>query len=364
LCELADQSTDLTVKKIVDESGMLRARWISAGRPIDLEHAGEAENWGRLHMQELASAQIRTCEDGSVEVLVKEDAFQVGGNHIASVRPSLDSQLRPCLDFRMTARGAVLFGALTGANLPDRTTDRYAQLGIIVDGELLSAPRINDRVTERGQIPGNFTADEVEFLAAVLRAGALPMNLGPVPWSLTRVPGGQVARWAVWGVLATVASLLLVSGWSVIRHGGRGLAASAAAWLMVPLLLAGLMMIHVPVTFPAVATACGLVLSSAIALVTVCGRVTIPPNTATYADGTGPPIFLSRAWPVLVIFSVLFMTGAAAYAVGIGAARGVGVVLAMGAASGVASTLLCCWPLWSMPAKVLTAIVVEFDDVQ
>ena len=70
--------------------------------------------------------------------------------------------------------GGRLFGVLTGANLPDAATGFTRQLGIILDGQLYSAPYLRGRISSCGQITGNFTTEEVEELCEVLNAGTLP----------------------------------------------------------------------------------------------------------------------------------------------------------------------------------------------
>ena len=78
------------------------------------------------------------------------------------------------------AAGARLFGGLTGSNLPDQVQDFTRKLGIILDGELRSAPAIWGTVSERVHITGNFTHEEVQDLANLLNAGALPTAIRKV----------------------------------------------------------------------------------------------------------------------------------------------------------------------------------------
>jgi preprotein translocase subunit SecD len=46
-----------------------------------------------------------------------------------------------------------------------------------LDGKIYSAATIQDAISERGIINGNFTDEEAEDLALVLRAGALPVSI-------------------------------------------------------------------------------------------------------------------------------------------------------------------------------------------
>ena len=81
-----------------------------------------------------------------------------------------------------------MFGNLTGKNLPFETADTLAMnvrrhLAIIFDGLVMSAPFIQTKITDSGQISGNFTPKEVKALADILNSGALPATLRPQPVS-------------------------------------------------------------------------------------------------------------------------------------------------------------------------------------
>jgi SecD/SecF fusion protein len=112
-------------------------------------------------------------------LLATNDGLDVGGSHLASVQRSLNELLEPNILFRLTQEGIPLFAELTGQNAPhDEFTRR---LGIVFDDELLTAPTIQERIVEFGQINGRFTADEVQVLVSILGAGALPVPLVKQP---------------------------------------------------------------------------------------------------------------------------------------------------------------------------------------
>ena len=51
----------------------------------------------------------------------------------------------------------------------------------MLDGTLLSAPRVMSTITDSGQITGQFTSEEVDFLVDILQAGSLKAALKKVP---------------------------------------------------------------------------------------------------------------------------------------------------------------------------------------
>jgi len=72
--------------------------------------------------------------------------------------------------FELTDEGGEIFGDFTGSNIGQ-------PVAIVLDGEVRSAPTIQDRITSGGIIVGNFTEDEAKALALQLRSGALPVPL-------------------------------------------------------------------------------------------------------------------------------------------------------------------------------------------
>jgi hypothetical protein len=77
--------------------------------------------------------------------------------------------------FAFNSRGAALLAELT-------TKNKGRQLAIVLDDVIQSAPNIETPITGgTGIISGNFTADDVDRMVNILRAGALPATLKPVP---------------------------------------------------------------------------------------------------------------------------------------------------------------------------------------
>jgi SecD/SecF fusion protein len=124
------------------------------------------ERW--LDEQDIPEVQV---------LLATDDGFDITAAHVAEATPVRDEQDRPSLTVRMRADGANRLAGLTGTNLPDRPRNHYRRLGIVLDGRLLSAPRIMSTVGDRWRLTGDFTEDETVLLAAVLKAGPLPVPL-------------------------------------------------------------------------------------------------------------------------------------------------------------------------------------------
>ena len=104
---------------------------------------------------------------GSFGAYLVEKEAKVTGADLKDARISKDEMNMPAVSFEFDRNGAKRFGSLTEANIGNA-------LAIVLDGTVQSAPVIRSRITDRGQITGNFTTEEANDLAIVLRAGALP----------------------------------------------------------------------------------------------------------------------------------------------------------------------------------------------
>jgi len=114
---------------------------------------------------------------GKAEVLVAVTPANetVTGADLSYSAAGMGDNLRPCVNFGFNAGGSAKFGVLTGENLPDIGGKYF--LGIVLDNVLLSAPTINSKITDRGQITGDFTEEQVRSLIQILQAGKLPATL-------------------------------------------------------------------------------------------------------------------------------------------------------------------------------------------
>ena len=78
---------------------------------------------------------------------------------------------KPAVGFKMNSLGSKKFADITKNNI-----GRF--LAIVLDNEVITAPRINTPITGgSGVITGNFTTEEANQTALLLRAGALPAPL-------------------------------------------------------------------------------------------------------------------------------------------------------------------------------------------
>ena len=119
-----------------------------------------------------------------VEILVENDIYNVTGGYLTQAGAGHRPPGPAVRELHVQRRtGGQLFGELTGNHLPDKLTDFTYKLGIILDGELYSAPSIQSTIFDHGEITGDFTKEQVQDLVNVLNAGSLPAALTKEPIS-------------------------------------------------------------------------------------------------------------------------------------------------------------------------------------
>lgn len=230
------------------------------GRMVTLEEVGAIES----SEQTLAEFLEANKESSGIEnldiLLATDDGLNVTGDHLGMVAAGTDEYLNPCVNFRLRGRGAQLFSLLTRANRPDLDAQPpfYRHLGIMLDGRLISFPRLQTTIRERGRITGDFTAEEVEFLVGILRAGRLPATLRKEPISENQIGsmlGDDTIRK---GKVSIVVSLVAVLVFVAFYYRFAGIVACTALLLNLVLIMAAMMLLNAPLTLPGLA---GLVLT-------------------------------------------------------------------------------------------------------
>jgi preprotein translocase subunit SecD len=178
----------------------------------------------------------------------------VTGRDLKNARPSLGDFQQPVVNFTLSPEGAQTFGRVTGANVG-------RGLAIILDGKVVSAPRINSRIDDQGMIEGQFTQQEVQDLVTTLRSGALPAGLeyleertvGP---SLGQDSIQEGLRAGLLGGALVVLTMLLV-------YKGSGINAVVALSLNVVLVFGSLAYFGATLTLPGIA---GIILTIGMAV--------------------------------------------------------------------------------------------------
>jgi protein-export membrane protein SecD len=161
----------------------------------------------------------------------------------------------PIISIQFSSEGADLFTEITRNNVG-------TQLGIFLDGELLSAPVINEPITGgTAIISGSFDLVEARELAQNLSFGALPL---PIELQSTQTIGASLGAEVLEdGIAAGAVGLTLVLIFMTLWYRLPGLVAGASLVAYVTIMLA--LFQYIPVTLTAAGLA-GFVISLGMAV--------------------------------------------------------------------------------------------------
>jgi len=198
--------------------------------------------------------KIPGSNDQPVRQYLVSSRENVSGEHLVDAQPTLYEN-RPVVSFRFDAAGARDFAETTREN-----TGRF--LAILLDDEVISAPVIDEPILAgSGIIRGQFSIREVNDLALLLRAGALPAEL---TFLEERTVGPSLGADSIEaGKVAAVIGMVLVVGFMIISYGMFGAMAVVALGFNLALILAVLSGIQATLTLPGIA---GIVLTVGMAV--------------------------------------------------------------------------------------------------
>lgn len=239
---------------VYNSSGEREAFWVPVQESREDEFARNPE---------IATRWIPKRGKQQLQVLVISDPWNVTGQYLNRAQVGVDETGQPDVKFSFNSTGANLFGQLTGTHRPDEIQNFKYHLGIILDGELRTAPYIKSTITSEGQISGGFTLQQAQNLVDVLNAGALPAALSPEPVSQQYI-GPTLGRDTIQrGLLSLEISLAVVFAFVLIYYRLAGIVAAIALVLNGVLLLAIMITIKAAFTLPGLA---GFALTIAMAV--------------------------------------------------------------------------------------------------
>src|SRR4051812_9190954 len=224
-------------KEIIRSTGLLELKIVEGGPASTKEELGQG---GVVpEGMEVVPGPADATGGGTVYYMVRR-AAAVGGRDITNARPSVDQNNLPAVSFTLSSEGARKFGAVTESNIGRR-------LAIILDNRVMSAPTIQSRITDNGQITG-VSRDEVTDLALILKSGALPVNL---TYLEERTIGPSLGADSIRsGIEASVVGLLMIVVFMLIYYKLSGVNAIVALIFNLIILLGLMAYIGAVMTLP------------------------------------------------------------------------------------------------------------------
>jgi preprotein translocase subunit SecD len=280
---------------------------------------------------------------GHVYYLV-EKYPQVTGNMLKKARPGLGGQLgsEPVVQFEFDSEGGEKFYKLTSENYGK-------QLAIVLDGEVISAPRISVAIRNTGVIQGNFQPEETRSLALLLQSGSF---VAPVSIVEERQIGPSLGEAAIRsGMLSILVGLGLLFLFSLIIYRLSGFLAFLALLYNLLLLLAGLVWIQATLTLPGIAgilLTIGMAIDASILIFEQIREEIRQGITARVAVQKG----FSDAMTVILDANITtFLVGVVLYNVGSGPVQGFAVTLMIGIVATLVSALMFLRSIFALRAR-------------
>ncbi|MFO0963282.1 MAG: protein translocase subunit SecD [Phycisphaerales bacterium] len=97
---------------------------------------------------------------------------------IKQVGRTVDQLGRAAVSFQLDDQGGNDMGRLTGANVGK-------PMAIVLDNQVYTAPNLQSKISDSGQITGNFDEKQIDYLVRVLASGSLGARLSPEPVSVS-----------------------------------------------------------------------------------------------------------------------------------------------------------------------------------
>ncbi len=271
------------------------------------------------------------AEDGSellelygIKTTRGTDQAPLEGDVVTDARQTLDQTSRPAVSMQMNAEGARKWRNLTGQNIGRR-------IAVVLDDYVYTAPVVNGEIPSgQSEIAGNFTIQEAQDLANILKSGSLPAPTQIVEESIVGPTLGQEA--IKQGAFSMIAGLTLVVLFMIAYYAKGGLVAIAALVFNIFFILGILAQLGTALTLPGIA---GIVLTIGMSIdanVLIFERI-----KEELRNGVGLMAAInagySKAFSAILDGNVTtFLTGAILFALGQGPVKGFAIVLMIGIA--------------------------------
>jgi preprotein translocase subunit SecD len=235
------------VKEIIQSTARLELR---ESRAV---FANEEEAKQKLGFTPPAGTELlhgKADSNGSDVVYQVSKIPVVSGTDIRDAREGNKSDTNePIVNFYLNPGPAKKFGEFTLAHKtggPDP-----ANLAIVLDNKVISAPSIKDQITDSGLIEGNFTPEKAKDLAMLLRSGALPASLH---YLTERTVGPSLGADSIKaGVNAAMFGMAAVLIFMLVYYRGAGINADLALVLNLVILLGFMGFFGAVLTLPGIA---------------------------------------------------------------------------------------------------------------
>jgi SecD/SecF fusion protein len=326
----ADQAE---AKKLVTEAAFLEFALVHKDSSTLIANDVTPDGYRKYALTSKDEAGNSSTSDVLVEIVDGRPGNKYGlkGEYITSASSSRNPLTQePMILFGFDSDGGAAMSQLSGNNTQRR-------MAIILDDKLLSAPTLQERITNNGQITGDFTQEEATIIAnALLNPLKAPLTIKEemsVEPNLGADSVNSGFKAALWGVIA-VAVFMLIYYWF------SGLVANFALVLNLFILIGVMCYLDAALTLPGIA---GIVLTIGMAIdanVLIFERIREELKAGKGVQGAVETGY-SKAFGTIIdanlttlIVSVILMT------MGTGPVKGFGVTLTVGICASMFTALV------------------------
>jgi len=284
---------------------------------------------------EIVFQKIVNKETGEVykrPYIVKKETL-LTGDLLAEAHVSIDQRFNePYVSLRFNDAGAKIFEDITSKYVKHR-------LAIILDGNLYSAPVIQERIEGgNAQITGSFSMEEAKDLAIILRAGALP---APVKLIQNVTVGPTLGKDSIEaGKMAVIIAAVFVSLFMAFYYRLSGVIADFALILNIILLIGALAALNATLTLPGIAgiaLAVGMAVDSNVLMFERIREELRLGKTPKAAIESG---YKKAFWTIFDSHVTTLITAAVLFHFGSGPIKGFAVTLSLGVAINLFTALI------------------------
>ncbi|OGF63601.1 MAG: protein-export membrane protein SecD [Candidatus Fischerbacteria bacterium RBG_13_37_8] len=250
IIELPGVDDPARVKKILKETALLEFRIVldfdMSRDSLIARYQGKLPEDSEILLAEPIKTSPEQAQDQQKEAgyyLVKKSS-PISGKDLRNARRGTDNYGLPQVDFEIKRDSTNTFGKFTSENVGQR-------MAIVLDKKVMSAPNIQDAIYNAGRITGNFTPQEAEDLALVLRTGALPASMEILE---ERTVGPSLGKDSInRGFFASLLGTILILAFMTFYYRLAGINAIVALSLNILIIFAVLAYFEATLTLPGIA---------------------------------------------------------------------------------------------------------------
>lgn len=212
--------------------------------------------WGAKSLADENGVELEVYYLYAIKVTTRNGEANLDGRAITEARQDFDQNTNQVeVVMQMTAEGAEKWANITGEH-------KGQAIAITMDGLVYSAPTVQGQITGGvSQISGNFTIDEAEDLANILKSGTLPAKARIIDEVIVGPTLGADNIRS--GFISFILALVLVLIYMYVYYSKAGLVANVALIANIFFLIGSLASLGASLTLPGIA---GIVLTIGMAV--------------------------------------------------------------------------------------------------